>query len=350
MDNYSGPPYDPEQIQRLRLEAAFDTEEPSLIPERTFDAPKPPPLITWQGQMIACAGSLVLIGGQAKHGKSTLLLGFAKSFVSGVRSVCDMNELEVNSDIGGLLMWFDTEQARWKVHQNMKYVCGTNECPPNLEVYCLKTQLIPQTRDEIFRLIDEKKPTIAILDGLSEFLVKGINDIAESNDTIIKLMALAERTGTCILCVLHDNQGASGENADKARGHLGSELERKCDSSIVCKRIDDAIVLRVRQIRNGRLPDKLHILFSEKGEPYGGGVYEENSGNLNLKVRKTAKALIKTFGGQTVSHKDLLDAIMNQEGVSDGTAKTRIKHLVEEGFIVKVLKNGKASGYTVPAE
>lgn len=351
MHNFSVPPFDDPQIEqgRMELEAAASVDYGEL-PERrtTFDTPPATPILTWQGQVVAASGSLVIIGGQAKTGKTTALIGITKAFLAGGGPVLGMPELVVNVPPSGSCAWYDTEMPLDLFDRNMKWACGTETAPDNFHVFPLRTLGQKDARENIFNSILSLRPTLVVVDGLADLVEGGVNDEKGSTNVIRELMALAEITGCCIFCVLHDNQGTTGNSQQKSRGHLGSELERKCDGSIVCERKEDAIVLRVRQIRRGNIPQDLAIRFNSENRPYGDGVYEEKA--VNLKVVKAAKKLIEAFGGQTVSHKTLLDAIMQEEKIKDGAAKNRIRSLVSEGFIIQEVKNGKVSGYIVPAE
>jgi hypothetical protein len=85
-------------------------------------------------------------------------------------------------------------------------------------------------------LRDELKPRAeacggiycVLLDGVGD-LVLDVNDIAETQNFVIELHALAIRYDCPIIGVLHENPG---DKTEKQRGHLGSQLERKAESNI----------------------------------------------------------------------------------------------------------------------
>ena len=336
-DTYSGPPYDPAQIEELRrleIEAAASAEYGEL-PERrtTFDTPPATPILTWQGQVVAASGSLVIIGGQAKTGKTTALIGTTKAFLAGGGPVLGMPELVVNVPPSGLCAWYDTEMPLDLFDRNMKWVCGTETAPDNFHVFPLRTLGQEDAKERIFNSILSLRPAFAVVDGLADLVSGGVNDPVDSTNVVRELMALAEITGCCIFCVLHDNQGTTGNSLQKTRGHLGSELERKCDGSIVCERKEDAIVLRVRQIRRGNIPQDLAIRFDSENRPYGDGVWEETGKpKKQSRVDETREKLIAEYAGRALPYSVVIEAIMQIEGCSESTAERRIKGLLDLGF------------------
>ena len=68
----------------------------------------------------------------------------------------------------------------------------------------------------------------AIVDGVGDF-IPNVNEPKESNEFAHELHALAIRYETILLGVLHENPG---DDTQKTRGHLGSQLERKAESNI----------------------------------------------------------------------------------------------------------------------
>lgn len=65
-----------------------------------------------------------------------------------------------------------------------------------------------------------------IIDGGAD-LLHSVNDEAESNAMVARLVSTAGQIEAPVIVVIHENHGA-----EKARGHLGSQLERKAESVI----------------------------------------------------------------------------------------------------------------------
>ena len=321
-----------EELRRLELEAAASAEYGEL-PERrtTFDTPPATPVLTWQGQVVAAAGSLVLICGQAKAGKTTALVGIMKACLAGGGPVLGMPELVVNVPPSGLCAWYDTEMPLDLFDRNMKWVCGTEAPPDHFFAFHLRSFGHEETKERIFNSIFRLRPAVVVVDGLADLIPGGINDEMGCPNVIRELMGLAERSGSCIFCVIHDNQGATAQTIGRSRGHLGAEFERKCDGSFVCERKEDAIVLRVRQIRRGYIPQDLAIRFDSENRPYGDGVWEETGKPSTAKKKEsTRETLIDMYGGKELAYTELVTKIMEIEGHGKRTAQSRVKDM---GFL-----------------
>lgn len=338
MHNFSVPPFDDPQIEqgRMELEAAASVDYGEL-PERrtTFDTPQATPILTWQGQVVAAKGSLVLFSGQSKSGKTTLLTGIAKAYLQGGGPVLGMPELIVNVPENNSVAWYDTEMEVDLYDKNMRFVCGATEAPDNFLTWQLRSNGIEETKDVVIKTIYHFRPAFVIIDGLSELVSGGVNDSAESTQVIRDLMNITDKLGICILCVVHDNEGSTGGLQKKARGHLGSELARKCTSAIVCEKneAESAIVASVRQNRRGGIPRPICIRFDSQNRPYGDGVWEETGKPKKLsRVDETREKLIAEYAGRALPYSVVIEAIMQIEGCSESTAERRIKGLLDLGF------------------
>jgi RecA-family ATPase len=67
---------------------------------------------------------------------------------------------------------------------------------------------------------------LVIIDGIAD-LVGDVNDLQQANDCVQKLMEWSAKNNCHIICVIHSNFGS-----DKPTGHLGSFLEKKCETQI----------------------------------------------------------------------------------------------------------------------
>lgn len=336
MDNYSGPPYDPEQIQRLQseMEAAVSVEY-GEFPERrtTFDTPPATPILTWQGQVVAAKGSLVQICGQSKSGKTIFLIGIAKAVLAGGGPVLDMDELVVNVPANNSVAWFDTEMEIDLFDKNMRFICGGTKSPDSLHAYHLRSCGILEMKEMVLKTIREIRPAVVFIDGLAELIAGGVNDSAESTEVIRDLMKLTDELGICFFLVVHDNEGNAPAQQKKSRGHAGSELTRKCTSSIVCekKEAESAIVATVRQNRRGSIPSPICIRFDSRNRPYGDGVWEETGKPSTAKKKEsTRETLIDMYGGKELAYTELVTKIMEIEGHGKRTAQSRVKDM---GFL-----------------
>ena len=347
-----------EELRRLELEALAELGEYGELPRNKYgpvpqdrilcaDAIPPPALLTWQGERIAAAGNIVAVCGQSKSGKSTFYTGIVKGYLAGGGPVW-MDELTMSPvDSTRQIQWHDTEMASYHVHRNLRRALNGNpNLPANFFAYEHSQFKADEKKQRFFAAVYEHRPEIVILDGIAHFLYD-VNDTKQCAQLIEEIKILVTETGTCLFTTIHDNQGKSGLLAEKARGHIGSELERICDSQIVCARAERKknapIVLSIRNVRDGDYASDLCILFDPEGKPYGGGVYEQTGKPKKLtKVEQTREKLIAEYAGRALSYSDLRDKIIQIEDTSASTAERRVKEL---GF-----EQASSKGYYIPLE
>lgn len=130
------------------------------------------------------------------------------------------------------LIHFDTEQGRFHAQRVFKRVLRmtglTNEC---YHTYGLRGLDYNERVDFIEYCLERKdlQPGLVVIDGVAD-LLSDVNNIDESNKLIQKLMAWSSKYKCTILTVIHSNHGT-----DKATGHLGSALYKKCETAIQLK-------------------------------------------------------------------------------------------------------------------
>ena len=84
-------------------------------------------------------------------------------------------------------------------------------------------------------VIRRDRPDIIFIDGIRD-LVFDFNDIKECTIIVNWIMFLVDKYNCHISLVLHQNPSDSNS---KGRGHLGTELDNKCESAIVVAKDED---------------------------------------------------------------------------------------------------------------
>jgi len=137
-------------------------------------------------------------------------------------------------------VWFDTEQARYytnRIARGVTRKLNLNEHPQNFSLFSLRRY---NTEDRIaiieYVIENTKNIGLVVIDTLSD-LVYNINDLNECTALINKLLQLSDRTDCHIACVLHINPLRKGDD-EKPRGHLGTELQNRVESSVVIEKRD----------------------------------------------------------------------------------------------------------------
>ena len=201
--------------------------------------PKAPNLLRCKDVEIVQVGDMIIITGKAKSGKTS----FVVIICASILGCCDFCEpLKPDAKI----LYFDTEQSAddsFAVRDNVHELMGwdKNERNPRFRFYNFRDAEIT-TEDGSYRLmtpheiaetieneIDLMRPDAVILDGCTDLMEEGINDVAESTAIVRKLLHICSKYNIALITVVHENEG---EGSTSPRGHVGRELVRKCNSVI----------------------------------------------------------------------------------------------------------------------
>ena len=130
----------------------------------------------------------------------------------------------------GNLVHFDTEQGLWHCQKVFKrvYDMDSKINPDIYHTFGLRA-IGYKTRLEFIEYYLSTKintPSLVIIDGIAD-LVGDVNSLEESNAVVQKLMEWSANYNCHIINVIHQNYGTS-----KMSGHLGSFLEKKCETHI----------------------------------------------------------------------------------------------------------------------
>jgi len=181
-------------------------------------------------------GNISMIKGEEKSRKT-----FLKSMV--LACAIGGNANLYNSDIKGHLLEkkyiidIDTEQDRydnWLVGKRVPEMVGTKQEPFYYDYYVAVNlrQYTPKQRlgylDWLFNESQYKDNLgVVSLDGFVDFL-NDFNSQQESSEFTQKLMSCSTMAKCHILGLLHLNP-----NTEKARGHLGTILQQKCETVVI---------------------------------------------------------------------------------------------------------------------
>ena len=130
------------------------------------------------------------------------------------------------------LIHFDTEQGKWHSQRVFRRVLDMNG---GKDVGCYHTfglrTIGYKTRLKFIEYylrekIEKGKVGLVVIDGIAD-LLSDVNNLEESNNVVQKIMEWSAKFNCHIITVIHSNFGSS-----KPTGHLGSLLEKKCESQI----------------------------------------------------------------------------------------------------------------------
>lgn len=300
------------QAERMALETSLDDETERLLMESrldlTKDIPDPEVLISRDGCPVCTRGNLSMVIGLPGARKSFLCVGIVGALLSQVGCI-GLSRSSPNL----VILWIDTEQADGhvaRIGRRLNRIAGIDERVnnPNVAIHKLR-EFSPENRNAIFlRCVKKYHPDFVVIDGIADF-ISDTNDAASSNDIIGELMRVSKDNNLHILLVVHANIGS-----EKARGHLGSESLRKCETAISVKADGDVSICSFSKTRDMRPSD--FVFTIKDGLPYGATA-----------PMKKDMSLVSEFSavlGSPLTYTDLKAAIMKYKGVSGATAERHI--------------------------
>jgi hypothetical protein len=192
---------------------------------------------------------------------------------------------------------------------------------PRLTTLALR-ELAPHERKA--RMYDAMRLTpydIVVIDGIAD-LQRNTNDLEESDALVAELMALSTQTNTHIVCVLHTNPGS-----DKARGHLGSSLQRKAESVLFVHRAGDSSIVEPQFCRNEPF-ERFAFAISQEGIPQLCDIPQPQEG------RNEIVAIVEDLYGGTIERSTLVARLTESFSLAKNTAQMRVKRLIDKGLLL----------------
>lgn len=317
---------------------------------------EPPVCIEISGQNfyigIATLGNFSLLKGKAKSRKtfaSTLLM--AAVIRNG--EIMDMIRGALPED-KNTVIYFDTEQAGFHVQRMAERVTRLAgiEAPRHFKVYSLR-KFSPVERLFLIESALYNLPGIGfvVIDGVRD-LVTSINDEEQATTISSKILKWTEELGIHILTVLHENKGN-----DFARGHLGSELVNKAETTLTVTKSpeNDNISIVEAEFCRDRQPDPFAFSIDETGLPYivdwhpADKTRSNTPASISLETHKQILRLAFIHNDRP-KYKDLvtqlkLAADKNGIKIGDNKAKDFITWYLNEDHITKNGRDGSRDVY-----
>ena len=319
-----------EQLLKLEELRRAETLVKPFIVDMAKQLPDEQPLISIDGSCICSRGNISAICGEAKSKKTFLASALVASAMAIPLDKLN-NFKNVEKDMNLNVLWVDTEQGERHVRRVIDRISemtgakmGGLIAEPRLMTLSLR-ELAPMERYTVMNEAIKRYPfDLIVIDGIAD-LQRNTNDLEESDALVGALMALSTNTNTHILCVLHTNPGS-----DKARGHLGSSLQRKAETVIFVHRNGECSVVEPQFCRNEPF-ERFAFHVSEEGIPEICDIPQSESSDINDRI---VTILQSEYGG-TVERTTLRNKIMEVLALNRTTALMRIKRLCLSGKLVE---------------
>ena len=196
--------------------------------------PLPPlkkPFITFKNQNFLSSKNLSLIVAPPGSGKSSICESILASMLN---KDCDTLGFKIDEEEVKTALFFDGErdfslvnESTNRMHRRAK--TQSKEGVQPLIIGLRETFKVEDKKKKIVKLVAHYKPQLVIIDGMGD-LVNSANSEEESNELYLWAMELITTYSLSILGTIHSNYGT-----EKARGHLGSELLRRCEGVVYVK-------------------------------------------------------------------------------------------------------------------
>lgn len=236
----------PEQEVKNAIASAYTTDS-KHPPRTTFqlfkldDIYKETPRIEWVVDRLLHKGGLSLISGMPKAGKST----FVRQLI---RDIYVEGSFLGRKTIQGEVHYYAFEEQAEIISQSFKKM----GLPSHHPVYVHSGSVHhPEYLKDFYKILNERKPIIAVLDTLFDFLnVESENNYSQVKKELSRVKNIAKLTGTHIICLHHTSKSmfATGQNAI-----LGSTAIAGGMDSILMLSVDDGkryIETQGRSIKN----------------------------------------------------------------------------------------------------
>ncbi len=286
---------------------------------------EPEPILTIGGYCVCSRGNISTIVGEAKSKKTFLTSALIGSMLAYNNDRSRPIEL-VGRSLLQRVVWFDTEQSELhvrRVAERINRIMGfrpSANYPEDIRIsYYALREVAPKERFEMLcEALELIHPSVVVIDGVAD-LQRNTNDLEESDRLVGQLMALSTLYNCHILTVLHTNPGT-----DKARGHLGSSLQRKSETVLFVHRAGESSIVEPQFCRNEPF-ERFAFRVDASGIPERCELPVEGAANENEVVR-----LVREEYGGTIERQVLI-ARLEQQGLTRNSASMRIHRAMKSG-------------------
>ena len=314
------PKYDENRMREIIEEQVLYKQlRPHLVDVR-FAIPDPVPVLSRYGSIIASEGNISAVVGAAKSKKTflcTALVGALLRQTDGTLYGVTPKNVKV--------LWVDTEQSPSHVQKVVKRIHRLAGWDENLVFDNLRTLTLREIEPkERFALMEDAiklfKPRLVVVDGISDMMYNS-NCIEESDAVVGRIMALSTEYNCHIMSVLHTNP-----NSDKARGHIGSTLQRKVETMIYVHKVGESSVVEPQYCRNEEFAP-FAFFVNEEGLP------EECDMPKNTEGEDSCVSIMRDYFPNGVERSVLVNKIVELTDVSENSARVRVCRALKRGHL-----------------
>jgi len=327
-----------ELIEKLRINPLTEVSEP-------------PTYCTINNKPSLTAGNFSLIYGKKKSGKTFLLGGIIASTIN--------NSTQLGAIKGCLpkdknvVLYFDTEQSLFHANRSIRRICSLtrNSNPENLYAYGLRP-LTPAARLAVIGEVITKTPNVGIIaiDGIRDLLTTGINDEQAATELTSLFLKWSYELNLHIVLLLHQNKAD-----ERARGHIGSEVVNKAETTISVTKIDHSNMYRVVCEDSRDMPfDDFGFKITEDGLPASADVPDHKPKKITdpkfIKTEDHLSVLSDVYKNESdINYTQLTKALGEKFDVGINKGKKFVTYYKDKGW-VKTERDGMSVNYKLNPE
>ena len=289
----------------------------------------PDAILTLNGCCIASRGNLSAVVGEAKSKKTFLASGLVASLLHLRKQLArPFPMMPTEKYFFERVIWVDTEQSEFharRVADRITRMSGYPMCEgskgdPRIDYFTLR-ELEPKERMQmLLEAIELINPALVVVDGVAD-LQRNTNDLEESDRLVGQLMAISTLYNCHILCILHTNPGS-----DKARGHLGSSLQRKAETVLYVHKVGEKSLVEPQFCRNEPF-ERFAFMIDEEGLPVVCDLPQESSAGSEV------ERILRDYYGGAVERTVLTDRVAELCSIDRHTATMRVNRAIKRGVI-----------------
>ena len=230
------------------------------------------------------------------------------------------------------IAFFDTESSDYDFYiiiERIKQQLNSNFLPANLDFFnCREDNGLQLIQLIDIYLANNQDCSVLIIDGIAD-LVNDFNSVTESNMVIQWLKKISKIYNLLIICVLHLTK------KDKnSLGHLGSFMDRKAQSTVICEKKENVLSLSAGFLRSSAGFKTIEIVNED------GQWIEKHKSNINDMVSGLDQQfLINKSLIEPKDYKTLCNDLIALTGKSLSYSKKLIKNWLIENLVYKTNDN-----------
>jgi replicative DNA helicase len=293
-------------------------------------------------------GNLGMLTAASKSGKTAACGAILGAIIAGPDQRGDTLGFWAHNETGHAVLHLDTEQSpedHEALLETAKRRARAAQVPPWLYSFGVKGISPDELRRKIRLLLREtnrihKGVFLVLLDGAADF-VQDPNDPKEANQFVTELESLSTEFNCSVVAVVHLNPAPKNQPS-KSRGHLGSQLERKCETDLrLVKDGDDITTMFTSSYRHAPIMEKDGPRFSwdRKEEMHlslAGTNQQAHDDDERDALRELATDSYAETPSRRMRYSALVSAIEKTANCKERKAQEKVKRMKKLGVIREV--------------